>query len=179
MTATEVSVRYELMQRLLGPTFGRLKSDLLDKVVRRTFNILFRAGQFPATPQIVRDAQAELDIQYVGPMARAQKAERVGAIERYTQNVVALATAVAPLAPEKAMQLLDNIDPLKIPRELAELLGVPIDLLPTEGDVEKARKQREQMQAQMQEIQAAQAAGDAGKSLGEAAQVLRPVEDAA
>jgi len=36
MTATEVQTRYELMQRLLGPTLGRLQSDYLDPLVQRT-----------------------------------------------------------------------------------------------------------------------------------------------
>jgi len=55
MTATEVQVRYELMQRLLGPTLGRLQNDLLDPIITRTFFILFRAGLLPEMPQIVEE----------------------------------------------------------------------------------------------------------------------------
>ncbi|MES0344011.1 MAG: portal protein, partial [Anaerolineales bacterium] len=53
MTATEVQTRYELMQRLLGPTLGRLQSDYLDPLVQRTFNILYRAGQLGEPPAAV------------------------------------------------------------------------------------------------------------------------------
>ena len=47
MTATEVQVRYELMQRLLGPTLGRLMSDFLDPLLSRTFSIMYRNGALP------------------------------------------------------------------------------------------------------------------------------------
>ena len=176
MTATEVNVRYELMQRLLGPTFGRLKSDLLDKIVRRTFNILYRAGQFPLTPQVVRDMQGQLDIEYTGPMARAQKAERVGAIERYATNVTSLAAGVSQMDPKKGLEILDNIDGDKLSKELADLLGVPADLLPSQGDIDKKREQRNQVEEQARQLQAAQATGDAGESLGKAAQQLQVVQ---
>lgn len=176
MTATEVNVRYELMQRLLGPTFGRLKSDLLDKIVERTYGIMYRAGQFPKTPQIVLDNQAQLDIEYTGPMARAQKAERVGAIERFGTNIVQLANGIAPLAPQKAQELLDYVDTDKVPKELADLLGIPADMLPSDGDIEKKRGERQQQEAQAQQIATAQGTGDAMQAVGQGAQSLQVVE---
>ena len=56
MTATEVQVRYEIMQRLLGPTLGRLQADFLDPCVERVFNILWRSGQLPPPPEVVLKA---------------------------------------------------------------------------------------------------------------------------
>ena len=43
MTATEVQVRYELMQRLLGPTLGRFQSEFLNPLIERVFGIMFRS----------------------------------------------------------------------------------------------------------------------------------------
>ncbi len=37
MTATEVQVRYELIQRALGPTMGRLQAELLNPLIERVF----------------------------------------------------------------------------------------------------------------------------------------------
>ena len=40
MTATEVQVRYELMQRLLGPTLGRFQTEFLNPLIERCFGIM-------------------------------------------------------------------------------------------------------------------------------------------
>ena len=52
MTATEVQVRYELMQRLLGPTLGRFQSEFLNPLIERVFGIMFRANAFLPAPEI-------------------------------------------------------------------------------------------------------------------------------
>ncbi|MHC4984327.1 MAG: portal protein, partial [Planctomycetota bacterium] len=74
MTATEVQVRYELMHRLLSGTMARLRQDLLHPLVSRTFKLLFRAGQLGDPPASV-GAGVDVDIEYLGPLARAQRAD--------------------------------------------------------------------------------------------------------
>ncbi|MCK4817635.1 hypothetical protein KA005_17835, partial [bacterium] len=119
MTATEAQIRYELMQRLLGPTMGRMKNDFLDPLVKRTFNILHRAGQLPEMPDKVKELEGELDIKYTGPMARAQQSQDSQAVERWVNGLAGL----AEIFPE----LLDlpNVD--EIGRGLANLNGVPAE----------------------------------------------------
>jgi hypothetical protein len=56
MTATEVQVRYELMQRLLGPTLGRFQSEFLNPLIERVFGIMYRAGALLPEPSVVRGA---------------------------------------------------------------------------------------------------------------------------
>ena len=91
MSATEVMVRYELMNRLLGPTMGRLQSDLLDPLVTNTFRMLYRAKQIEEMPQVVVDAGGIVDIEYVGPLSRAQKMDETSSIERWLGNISTLA----------------------------------------------------------------------------------------
>src|SRR5262249_41387612 len=43
-TATEITRRIELMQRVLGPTLGRLEVELLQKVIMRCAQMMMRAG---------------------------------------------------------------------------------------------------------------------------------------
>ena len=57
MTATEVQVRYELMQRLLGPTLGRFQSEFLNPLIERTFGIMFRAGALMPEPEIIKGSK--------------------------------------------------------------------------------------------------------------------------
>jgi len=82
MTATEVQVRYELMQKVLGTVLGQLQTGLLDPIVQRTFSILTRAGRLPEMPDKVAQLQGTVDIEYTGPMARSQNADKAVSMER-------------------------------------------------------------------------------------------------
>ena len=117
MTATEVQVRYEMMQRLLGPTLGRIQSDFLDPLITRSFWMMFRKGALPPMPQVVADAEeADLDIEYVGPLARAQKLQSVDGIQRW----LGMVAEMGQMFPE----MLDLPDTDEIGRYTAGILGV-------------------------------------------------------
>lgn len=141
MTATEVNVRYELMQRLLGPTFGRLKTDYLNPLISRSFNIMFRAKQLPDMPQIVTDMQGKLDIEYTGPLPRAQRQELVQTTNQWLANTAGLA--------EVHPEILDIPDFDMIARDTASLSGLPAKYLKSKNDVARTRKQREEQQAEI------------------------------
>lgn len=166
MTATEVNVRYELMQRLLGPTFGRLKTDLLDPLVKRTFQLLYRAGQMPELPEDLQGQ--EMDIEYLGPLPRSQAADTALSIQNFIGNVAGM----AEIFPEA----LDIIDVDAAVRELAQLQGVPAAALRSETDIQDTRKARSQQQAQVQGLAAAQGAGEAMQAIGEGAQAIEGFE---
>ena len=163
MTATEVQVRYEMMQRLLGPTLGRLQADFLDPCVVRTFNILWRGGQLPEPPEVVAQAASggQLDIDYLGPMPRAQKMEQVAGFERLVQ--------FALMAAQASPEILQGIKWDDMLREAGQLLGVPSDLVMGEEELgalreQIAEQQAEQQEAMMQQQQAA-TAKDAGLAM--------------
>lgn len=161
MTATEVQVRYEMMQRLLGPTLGRLQNDLLDPLVGRTFGILLRLGMLPEPPDSVKKAGSEMDIEYLGPLARSQKMDRITSTQRWFQ----LAAPIAEYAPE----ILDLPDIDAIGKESAVLLGVP---LKSDDEVTKLRQDRAEQQAAQAELQAQQQGGDAMQSFGKGLQEM-------
>lgn len=163
MTATEVQVRYELMQRLLGPTLGRLENDLLAPMIQRTFNIRFRAGKFPEMPESVKNAgEAAMEIVYTGPLSRAQKIDQAASIERW-------AGVTAQLA-EVNQEVLDIPDWDAMERELGTLLGVPAKLMKTQAKVTSARKQRAEAESRAQNAALEKAEGDAAKAQGEGVQ---------
>ena len=164
MTATEVNVRYELMQRLLGPTLGRLQQDFLDPLISRTFNILSRAGRLLEPPQSVVDMQAEYDIRYIGPLPRAQRMQTVEAMNQFIGNIA----GIAELFPE----VLDIPDMDAFARETAKLSGVPSKLIKDEKKVEADRKKKKEEQAKMQAAMQAQAEGEAIKAVGEGSQAM-------
>ena len=165
MTATEVHARIQLMQRLLGPTYGRLQSDFLDLLLNRTFKMLFRYRMIPPVPKVVTDNGWELDIDYLGPLAKSQRFADAQAIER----VVGTATAMRETFPG----VTDNIDADATIRELGDVAGAPAKIWLSKADVDKIRKARAAEMEKQQELATAQAAGDAGQSLGKAGQELQ------
>ena len=155
-TATEVQIRYEMMQRLLGATLGRLQSELLTPMVERIFYMMYRSMQFEAPPDSVLESQgSQLDIEYVSPLARAQKMGDVQAIERW----VGALTQMAQLNPE----VLDIVDFDAVANKLADRHGVPADVRHGMQEVEQKRMQRAQMQQQMMQQQAAMEAQGGGQ----------------
>lgn len=155
MTATEVYVRYELMQRLLGPTLGRLESELFNRLIERVFGLMLRGGAFLPVPAALTDR--EIDIEYEGPMARAQKSSEVIAIQRTLE-------IVGPLAQAKP-EILDQYDMDKIARFIPTVTGMPSSLLRSNAQVVALRKERaEQIAAQQQKQDLAMLAEGAGKA---------------
>jgi hypothetical protein len=89
MTATEVVQRTEEKMRLLGPVLGRLQAELLQPMIERVFAVLNRQNKLPAAPEFLNDR--DLDIEYVSPLAKAQRQSDV-------QGIVRLFELLSPLA---------------------------------------------------------------------------------
>ena len=159
MTAEEVRARENQSQRLTGPTYGRLKNDFLDKCINRTFKIMFRAGQFPPLPEAVKELKGEFDIEYVGPLPRAQRQEVVQATNMYMGGIAGL----VELWPE----LKDLPDTDKIGRETAKMSGLPANFLRSKAEVDNLRKNREEAMAEAQQVEMERAKGEAMTSQGE------------
>ena len=168
MTATEVNVRYERTLRMMSPTLGRLQNDLLDRVVINTFNMLLRHKQLPPPPQGVQEEQ--YDIEYTGPMPRAQKAEVAQNIENWLLGGAQLAE-VYP-----GIRDIPDIDQAMV--TIAENRGVPAKVINTSEEITKTRKDRADAEQRMQEAEALRAEGEAAEQQGTGAAALKAVEGA-
>jgi len=162
MTATEVQVRYELMQRLLGPTLGRFQSEFLNPLIERVFGIMFRAGALLPEPESIRGTK--IDVEYLGPLARSQRMEESVAIER----LYSLAMNIAQIDPA----IMDNIDHDEAVRLRGKLLGVPKTVLRGKDDVDNMRTMRAEQAQMAQMAQEQQALGKAQKDQAQAAKIL-------
>jgi hypothetical protein len=134
MTATEVQTRFEMMARLIGPSLGRIQNDLHSPLVSKTFNALFRYKRLPEPPPAVTERQAQIDIEFIGPMARAQKMDKVTNIERWVANLAQLS--------EVLPEILDNVDSDAAATETAHYLTVPPEVVRTKAAILKIRKDR-------------------------------------
>ena len=158
MTATEVQVRYELMQRLLGPTLGRFQTEFLNPLIERVFGIMMRSDALMPRPEAM--SGMNMDIEYVGPLARSQRMEEAIAVERLYQ----LAMQVVQVDPT----VMDVINHEQAIRMRATLLGVPKTVLRGEDEVAEIREQRAAAQQQAQEQAMAQQQADTALSQGKA-----------
>ena len=159
MTATEVRARMELMQQILGPVVGRLQSELLNPLIGRVFMLMHRSNKFTPPPEIVMQYGPNLDIEYVSPLARAQRLEEVFAIERWYGQIAGMAQADP--------SIMDVVDFDKIGRLIAKRVGVPAEAMRSDEEVAQIQKQRQQQQQAMQQaMQQQQTMESAGQAAG-------------
>jgi head-to-tail connecting protein len=116
-TATEVLAREQEKLRLMGPHLGRIESEFLNPCIDRVFAVLMRAGKLPPPPDAVL-AVPGLKVEYVSPLARAQKAAEGEAIVRTFQAMSPLMLA--------APAVIDNFDTDAVTRALADAYGMPV-----------------------------------------------------
>jgi hypothetical protein len=171
MTATEVVQRNEEKMRLLGPVLGRLQSELLRPLIDRTFAIILRKNLFRPVPDFLNGK--DIQIEYVSPLAKAQRSSELQSIMRAIEILGSL-SQISPV--------FDHINVDNLVDHLAEIVGVPAKVLNSRAEVNAIRekKQQEAMQAQQmaQLQQIAQAGGQIAplaKALpGEAQALLNP-----
>ena len=141
MTAYEVEQRQREKLQMLGPVLERLDNELLDPLVGRAFNILERSGKIPEAPEAL--IGAKITIEYVSPLAIAQKASSTASLTALLQLVSSLAS-VDP-------GVMDNIDPDKVITEYMRMTGVPAAVIRSDEEVAGMRQVRAQEQAAMQQ----------------------------
>lgn len=160
MTATEAMLRAQEKGALLAPSMGRQQSEFLGPLIQRELDILGRAGALPPMPQILAQMGAEVEIEYVSPLNRAQRAEEGVAILQTLQ-------AISPLA-QIDPSVLMVFDPQAIARELAEINGVPAKVLRSSDEVDAMKEAQAQAQQAQSLLQAAPVVSSSIRDLAQA-----------
>jgi hypothetical protein len=163
-TAFEVARMQEEVLQMLGPTLGRIQNDLLNPIISRAFRMLAREGQFPEPPAIVREQEASFDVEYLGPMARAQRMEEAGVIERFVSFGAQLGQMVAEGGGDQ--NPMDNIDVDKAVRRMGRRMSVPAEVIRDEKDVKSTRDDRQRMRQEMERAALAEQQGRAQEAMG-------------
>jgi hypothetical protein len=161
MTATEVVQRNEEKMRILGPVLGRLQSELLQPLITRCFNILMRNKKFPEMPAML--GNTNIEIEYVSPLAKAQKTGELQALMRGFEIFGSLQN-VAPV--------FDYLDTDAVVTYIKDVLGFPAKILKTKSQVGAIRKQRQAEQQQQMQLQQMQQVAQAAGQAAPAAKVL-------
>lgn len=158
MTATEVIQRTEDNMRLMSPMVGRQSNEYLGPTIERVFKIMLRRGRIPPIPSQLQGQI--IDIDYVSPVAKAQKSSQLF-------NVTRMFEALAPLANIKPT-MFDNVNEDGLYRWIHELLDAPMSSMKSPKAVALQRQQRERQAASMRQAEATSKIGPGTKALAEA-----------
>ena len=140
-TTLEIQDDRTEMLRQMGPMLGRVESELLDYLIRRSFRILARRNKFPEPPAEL--SGRPLKIVYSSPAAQAQYGTKAVAVSQFLQDLA----QVAQFDPQ-AVQALDSDELIS---ELARLRDVTRKILKDPAILKQEREAMAQ-QAQMQQM---------------------------
>jgi hypothetical protein len=164
MTATEAQIRFDIMLKLLGPTFARLLTECLAPLLLGAYHALYRAGRFLKLPPKAVQKGGEFRIAYQGPMARSRRIDEVAALER-------LASFVAghlKLGFKRASLVYDDEEAT---RQVAKLLGAPSGVLRTKSKVRELADAEAQAEARMAAAAASKDEATAAEKMARAQEV--------
>jgi hypothetical protein len=131
MTATEVVGRQGEKAAILGNMVGRLTSELLDSVIDGAYRIESRAGRLMPLPKVLQDV-VNIDIEYLGPLAVAQKKLFQSKGLNHALEEIA---PILELRPETS----ENIDWNYLIRYAYEVAGAPVKGLIDEDVLKEKR----------------------------------------
>jgi hypothetical protein len=153
------------LERIFGPTLARLQTDLLSPALSRSFRILLRAGRMPEMPDVVAEERGEIEIEYVGSMAKAQEASNVMAV----QNWVQFLGGMAQLNPK----VLDVPNWDEITKGSGNMFGVPAKMQNTSVEINQVRQENAAKQQAMEEALLAEQMGKGAAAMGEGKQAMQ------
>lgn len=136
MTATQVVQLAQQITQLMAPMLGRSQAELIEPMLSRVFNLMLRGRAFLPVPTALRGMT--LNISYVSPVARSQKAADARAVMETWQAASIIAQSTG------RPDALDGLDPDESVRIIAEAQQAPRRMLRNPADMEAERDAREQ-----------------------------------
>lgn len=171
-TATEASIKDQEKLMQLGPVLHRLEHELLDRVVMMVFRIMRENGHLPSMPEKAELTEDDLQVEYLSILAQAQQANEINKIERFTVTL----GNMAGLDPS----VLDKWDADNAVQNIAKALGIDVESIKSDEEVQRIRQQRQQQEQAVQAQQTAETAKtatEAGRNLAESTQAAPELAD--
>lgn len=171
MTAREVIERTQEKMQQLGPVVQRMQFEFLSMIIERVYNILDRAGIFPPIEDSDMQQQLngeEIKIEYISPLAQAQKMSGLVNIEQ--------AFAFTAQAAQADPTLWYKVNLPETINRYFDMLGAPATMKRSDDEYEKSVQQIQQQQAQEKQEQNAM---NLAQAAAPAAQAAKNATDAA
>ena len=155
VTATEIMQRTEDRLRVMGPILGRMQAEALNTIILRAFSVLSNLGMFPEMPMDL--TQEELVIEYVSPIARAQKQMEAGGLQRVLEVMTPFISADPTL--------LGRFDAGEILEATAEMFGLRPSFIKDEEQFNEEVNEKNQMAQLGQAAEVAKTGSEAGLNI--------------
>jgi len=135
-SATEMAMRNQELVQDSGSAFGRMQTEFVERVIKRSVSILKRAGKIPD----IRIDGKEVTIKHTSPLARAQDQDDLVSINQYLQTVAALGPEILGMGTK-----LEDL-----PAYIGKKLGIDGNLLRNAAEREQVAQAAAQAAAQTQ-----------------------------
>jgi hypothetical protein len=148
-----------------------MQFEFLGRIIERVYNVLDRERLFPEPqdPELVRIlANEEIKIEYISPLAQAQKMSGLVNIEQ----AVAFVSQVAQFEPS----ILDKMNWSEAVNCYCNLVGSPSSIRRTDDEYNEIQQQKQQQQQQQQQMEQA---SQMAQAAAPAAQAAKNATDAA
>ena len=136
--------------------------ELLRPLIDRAVALMLREEMLALPPDVLQGR--DVDIEYVSPLARAQKSSSLN-------NTMKALEILMPLS--QSLPVGDHIDPDGLVRHVTDALGVPKTVLQSDVEIQQQGQQRAEQQQQMAERQEEQ---EDVYTAAQAAQAVRMVQ---
>ena len=134
---------------------------ILSPLIIRIFNIMLRKGLFQPAPDVLQSQ--ELNIEYVSPMALAQRGQELQSIMRGLEIFGSLG---------QSMPVMDYIDENGFIKQIIDILGLPAKMIKSDAQVQQIREERAMEQQQQMEMQQQMAESQMAKNAAPLAKVV-------
>jgi hypothetical protein len=134
-SATEVALRQQALAKRSGSAYGRIQHELIIPLVNGMLHILEELGLIDLSGNKAEDGRT-IVVNYMSPLAKAQDAETLMAVQGYAQFMIGL------FGPEMGMGLVDMEGVAKLVRKLSH---APMEVMPSPeqiGQMKQALLQR-------------------------------------
>lgn len=157
VTAREIAEKHEEKLLMLGPVLETLDEELLEPLIDFTFDRMVETNIMPPPPPELQGQ--EINIEFIGVLAQAQRAVGIGAMDRLLTTV----GGMAQLKPD----VLDKLDMDQMVDEYADMLAVPPSVVLDDEVVADVRARREQAVQAQQMMEQMKPMADTAKTLSE------------
>jgi hypothetical protein len=79
--------KQNIIQKMLGPTYGRWESEFGIPWVARVFNLMLRERAFAPIPSIILELGGQPKVKFESPLARAQRSEQIDSMNQAIQDL--------------------------------------------------------------------------------------------
>lgn len=170
--------KQSIIQKMLGPTYGRWESEFGLPFVSRLFNMMYREGSFAPVPDVILELGGQPKVKFESQLARAQRMEETEAMTQARESLQPIVEMQLQewkmTGKQPADWVLDNYDFDKYTEKVNRNHGVPASVTRSRREVMALRQSRAQAE---QQAQVGAEASQLAQGIGQVAPAIKALGD--